>query len=63
MATVSITAKGKYCDLSTATEVFLIFITQLYQYFSVLSYKPEVFLPKYSQTAKLHAAHIRRVVI
>ena len=42
--------------------------TQLYQYFSVfslfvlLSDEPEVFLPKYFQTAILHAAHFRRVV-
>ena len=53
--------------LSTASEVFLIFTTQLYQYFSVLflfvlfSDEPEVFLPKYSQTAIPHAAHLRRV--
>ena len=26
---------GVYCGLSTASEVFLIFTTQLYQYFSV----------------------------
>ena len=51
-----------------ASEVFLIFSTQLYQCFSVLflftlfSDEPEVFLPKYSQTAILHAAHLRRVV-
>ena len=50
------------------SEVFLIFTTQLYQYFSVLflfalfnSDEPEVFLPEYSQTAMLHAAHFRRV--
>ena len=52
---------GVYYGLSTASEVFLIFTTQLYQYFSVFflsalfSDKPEVFLPKYSQTAILHA--------
>ena len=57
-----------YCGLSTASEVFLIFTTQLYQYFSVLllfalfSDEPEVFLPEYSQTAILHASHFRRVV-
>ena len=57
-----------YYGLSTASEVFHIFTTQLYQYFSVfflfalLSDEPEVFLPKYSQTAKLNAAHFRRVV-
>ena len=50
---------GVYCGLSTASEVFLIFTTQLYHYFSVyflfalLSDEPEVFLPKYSQTAIL----------
>ena len=57
-----------YCGLSTASEVFLIFTTQLYQYFSdfflfeLFSDKPEVFLPKYSQTAILHVAHFWRVV-
>ena len=30
--------KGVYCGLSTASDVFLIFTTQLYQYFSVLIY-------------------------
>ena len=30
---VSIMAKGVLCGLSTASEVFLIFTTQLYQYF------------------------------
>ena len=60
--------QGVYCGLSTASEVFLIFTTQLYQYFSVFFLfaliidAPEVFLPKYSQTAILHAAHFRRVV-
>ena len=29
---------------------------------ALFSDKPEVFLPKYSQTAILHAAHFRRVV-
>ena len=48
--------------------MFLISITQLYQYFSFLflfalfSDEPEVFLPKYSQTAIVHAAHFPRVV-
>ena len=57
-----------YCGLSTASEVFLIFTTQLYQYLSVLflfaifSDEPEVFLPKYSQTAILYAAYFRRVL-
>ena len=60
--------QGVYCGPITTSEVFLIFTTQLYQYFSVLilfalsSDKPEVFLPKYSQTAILHAAHFRWVV-
>ena len=53
--------------MSTAFEVSLIFTTQIYQNFSVFcsictSGEPEVFLPKYSQTAILHAAHFRRVV-
>ena len=45
------------------------FTTQLKQYFSVIflfalvSDEPEVFLPKYSQTVILHAAHFRRIVI
>ena len=57
-----------YCGLSTTSEVILIFTTQLYQYFSVFFLfalfkdEPEVFLPKYSQTAILHAADFRRVV-
>ena len=67
-------ARGQYngqgvcCGLSTAFEVFLIFTTQLYQYFSVFSVfplfsdEPEVFLPKYSQIAILYAAHFRRLV-
>ena len=60
--------QGVYYGLSTASEVFLIFTTQLYQSFSVFCLsalfgdEPEVFLPKYSQTAILHAAHFRRVV-
>ena len=60
--------QGVYYGLSTASEVFLIFTTQLYQYLSVyflfalVSDEPEVFLPKYSQTAILHAAHLQRVV-
>ena len=60
--------QGVYCGLSTASEVFLIFTTRLYQYssvfslFALFSEEPEVFLPKYSQTAILHAAHFRRVV-
>ena len=43
--------QGLYCGLSTASEVFLIFTTQLYRYFSVFllfvlfSDKPEGFLP------------------
>ena len=45
-----------------------IITTQLYKYFSVIllfapvSDEPEVFLPKYSQTALLHAPHFRWVV-
>ena len=55
--------------MSTASDVFLNFTTQLYQYFSggvflfaLFSGEPEVFLPKYSQTAILITAHFRRVV-
>ena len=57
-----------YSGLSTASEVFLIFTTQIYQYCSVIflfalfSDEPELFLSKYSQTAILHAHHFRRVV-
>ena len=57
-----------YCGQNTASEVFLIFTTQLYQYFSVfflfalVSDVLEVFPPKKSQIAILHAAHFRRVV-
>ena len=58
--------QGEYCGLSTASEVFLIFTTQLYQvfffYLNYISDEPEVFLPKYFQAAILHAAHFRRVV-
>ena len=53
----------------TASEVLFISTTQLYQYSSFFSYlpylvtiEPEVFLPKYSQTTILHAAHIWSVV-
>ena len=57
-----------YCDLSTASEVFLIFTTQLYHYFSVFFLfelfceEPEVFLPEYFQTAILYAVHFLTVV-
>ena len=60
--------QGVYYGLSAASEVFLIITTQQYQYFSVFflfalfSDDPEVFLPEYSQTAILHAAHFRWVV-
>ena len=56
-----------HCGLSTASEVFLIFTTQLYQFivclflFAICSDKPEVF-HEYSQTIIRHAAHSRRVV-
>ena len=59
-----------YCGLSTASEVFLISTTQLKQYFSgffflftLFSDEPDVFRPKYSQTAILHNAHFQMVVI
>ena len=63
--------QGVYCGLSTASEseVFLIFTTQLYQYFGVFFFifalfsdDPEATLPKYSQTAIFHAAHFWWVV-
>ena len=58
-------AKG--CGLSTASEVFLIFtryinILVFLFLFALFSDEPEVFIPKYSQTAILHAAHFRRIV-
>ena len=59
---------GDYSVLSTASEVFPFFTTQLYQCFSVIflsapsSDEPAVFLPKYSQIAILHAAPFLRVV-
>ena len=37
-AVVSIMAKGVYCGLNTASEVFLIITTQLYPLFSVFFY-------------------------
>ena len=49
--------QGVYCGLSTASEVFLIFTTQLYTYFNpfflfaLLSDEPEVLPHKYFQTA------------
>ena len=48
---------------------FFIFTTKQYHYFTafspftLVSDEPEVFLPKYSQTATFHAAHIQRVVM
>ena len=48
--------------------MFRIFTTRLYQFLSLFSLcalfsdEPEVFLPKYSQMAILHAAHFRSVV-
>ena len=65
--------QGVYCGESTASEVFLTFTSQLYQHFSVFllfalfalfalfNDEPEFFFPKYSQTAKVHAAHLPRV--
>ena len=52
----------------TASQVFLIFTTRLYQFLSVFSLfalfsdESKVFLPQYSQMAILQAAHFRRVV-
>ena len=39
---------GEFCDLSTASKVFLVFTSRLYKVFSLFaqfSDKPEVFLP------------------
>ena len=60
---------GVYCGLSTASEVFLILLTSytiflcVFLSFALFSDEPEVSLPKYSQTAVLHASHFRRVYI
>ena len=35
-AVVSMMAKGQVCDMSTASEVFLIFTTQLYPCYAVV---------------------------
>ena len=61
--------QGVYCGESTTSEVFLTFTSQLYQHlsmfllFALFNDKPEIFFPKYSQTAilSLHAAHFPRV--
>ena len=51
--------QGVYCGLSTASEVYLIFTTWLYQrfraffLFMLFSDEPEVFLPKYTKPAIL----------
>ena len=51
-----------------ASKVFLIFTTELHYFvcvyvlFALFSDEPEVFLPEYSQTEILHAAHSQRVV-
>ena len=37
-------------------------IFQFFFLFALFSDEPEVFLPKYSQTAILHGAHFRRVL-
>ena len=37
-------------------------IVVIFFLFALFCDEPEVFLPKYSQTAILHAAHFRRVV-
>ena len=45
--------------------MFLIFATQYFSVFFLFvrfGNEPEVFRPKYSQTAILHAAHFRRAV-
>ena len=59
--------QGVHCGESTASEVFLTFTSELYQHLSVFllfalfNDEPEVFFPKYSQTAIVHAAHFPRV--
>ena len=68
-ATVSTKANGCLVARVLPLRCFLVLLTNyIYQYLSViflfalLSDEPEEFLPKYSQTAILHAAHFRRVV-
>ena len=59
---------GVYYDLSTASEVFLIFTTQLYQYLcnykAIFSYhdKREVLQQEYSQPQIFPSPHFRWVV-
>ena len=56
-AAVSMMAKGSIVARVLPSEVFLIFTTELWQYFSLFflfalfSDAPEIFLPKFSQTA------------
>ena len=58
---------GQFCGLSTASEVFLNLYCRtipifFFFLFALFSEEPEVFLPYYSQTAILHAAHFQMVV-
>ena len=59
--------EGVHCGLSTASEVSLKFLLPNYTNFEYVFFfshyvVTELFLFGYSQTAKLHAAHFRRVV-
>ena len=60
--------QGMYCGLSTASEVFLIFTSQLYSclcnYDAIVSYidKREVLQQEYSQPPILPSSHFRWVV-
>ena len=57
---------GVYCGLNTASVVFLIFYYPTIPIYLVCFFLfapfSDVFLPKYSQTAILHAAHFQWVV-
>ena len=66
-AAVSMMAKGSIVARVLPLRCFL-FLLPNYTFFSVFflfalfTDEPEVFLPEYSQTAILHAAHFQRVV-
>ena len=59
---------GVYCGLSTASELFLlpnysnILVFFFFYLFALVSDEPEIFIPEYSQTVILNAAHYQGVV-
>ena len=67
MATVSMVARGNILAQVLPLTCILFLrpnytILCVYFLFALFSDEPEVFLPEYSQTAILNAAHFRRVV-